>query len=332
MVPPIITPKPFLEYTALINLLVQRGMQVIDRSYAERKLAQVGYYRLSGYWFPCRSYTLDANQTIVLNQHTKKPLRSETVEPGTDFKDIFQLYLMDKKLRILILDAIERVEIYLRSIIAHEMGRLDAMAHQNVSFINPKQARNFTDNKTGKTRNIWEEWLDRHQKLIDRSQEDCIVWHKRAAKPMPFWVVIEAWDFGTLSKYFEILNRAHQNAICSKLGIHNPIVLKQWLQGLNTLRNRCAHHVRIWNQVSSNPLQTLPDLYFQNLALDKNSLSRLYGLICILWFLIKKIGPNSQWLINVADVISTKPTIPNCPFTSMGLPDNSGFPRAKFGF
>jgi len=72
-----------------------------------RKLEQVGYYRLSGYWYPCRSYVLDENQNILLSPITRKPLRANTVVVGTNFNDIFQLYLMDKKLRILALDVIE---------------------------------------------------------------------------------------------------------------------------------------------------------------------------------------------------------------------------------
>lgn len=151
-------------------------------------------------------------------------------------------------------------------------------------------------------------------------------------KAMPFWVVVEAWDFGTLSKYFEIPKGSHQNRITVRLGITNAKVLKDWLQEINTLRNRSAHHTPIWNQVASNPLPVLPtEAYFQGLALDQNALSRFYGLICVIAFLLRQIGLSLQWLHQVADVIDTKPDLPGCLFASLGLPFGDGFPRQLFG-
>lgn len=47
-------PKPFKTYTELVALMRQRGMQIDDLARAERKLMQIGYYRLSGYWYVCR--------------------------------------------------------------------------------------------------------------------------------------------------------------------------------------------------------------------------------------------------------------------------------------
>ena len=53
-------PKPFRAYPDLVALLAIRGMQVNDPSRAERKLAQLGYYRLSGYWYPARLWPDDS--------------------------------------------------------------------------------------------------------------------------------------------------------------------------------------------------------------------------------------------------------------------------------
>lgn len=47
-------------------------MGIADPLRAERKLAQVGYYRLSGYWFPAREFVRDQNQNVVLCRATKK--------------------------------------------------------------------------------------------------------------------------------------------------------------------------------------------------------------------------------------------------------------------
>lgn len=324
-------PKPFRSYSDLSALLVSRGMKITDVARAERKLGQVGYYRLSGFWYPCREFLRDADNSVVMCAISKKPLRRNEFSPGTQFDSVFDIYLFDKKLRQLMLDAIERIEVHVRSVIAHEVGYHDPMAYQDVRFVNPSQTKTFTT-KQGRQRNIWNEWLKRQGEQIDRTREDSIEWHRQRHKAMPFWVVVEAWDFGTVSKYFEILKDSHRNRISRRLGLTNSKILKEWLQEINTLRNRCAHHSRIWNQVSTNPLPVVPnDPYFQNLALDSNATTRLYGLIAILWYLIKAIGTNSQWICQVANVIDSKPAVPGCPFAALGLPDETGFPRKLFG-
>ena len=104
-----------------------------------------------------------------------------------------------------------------------------------------------------------------------------------------------------------------------------------WLQELNTLRNRCAHHTRIWNQSTGTPLPFLPVPYFEQLDLDVYARSRLIGLVAVISFLVRQIGPNSTWLRDVAEVMDTKPDLPGCGWGALGLVAGEGFPRAKFG-
>lgn len=161
---------------------------------------------------------------------------------------------------------------------------------------------------------------------------DCIQWHLRAGKFIPIWVAIEAWDFGDLSEFFELLNSRFQNLVLSRLGLNNAKMLSRWIQQISHLRNRCAHHTRIWNQASPNPLSVPVDPYFQSLTLDQHALKRIYGTIAIMGFLLQRIAPASTWIKDVADLIDSKPALPGCNFRAMGLPDETGFPRAAFGF
>lgn len=324
-------PKPFKSYPELVELLVQRGMVVDDRAWAEKKIAQIGYYRLSGFWYPCKQITIASDGRVVLSQVTGKPERLSHFIQGTSFSSVIQLYLFDKQLRQLMLDAIERIEIGIRAIIAHELGYHDPLAYLNADFINPKHVRPFTDKHSGRPRHIWHEWLEKQDRKIKESREDCIQWHIRSRKAMPFWVAIEAWDFGTMSKYFEILKGDYQNRIASRLAISNAKTLVVWLKELNTLRNRAAHHIRIWNQRANNPLSVINNDYFEGLNLSAEARSRLYGNIAVLWYLVKAIGANSGWINQVADVIDTKPDVPGCSYAAMGFPDERGFPRVEFG-
>jgi abortive infection bacteriophage resistance protein len=323
--------KPHLEYPDLIRKLRDRGMVISDEERAVRKLSQIGYYRLSGFWYPCRKPKFDSNGRYLKDSTTNLPIRDDKFQENVDLNDIIDLYLFDKKLRQLMLDAIERIEIYMRSIIAHEIGRIDPLAYRKKEFISPSAAE--TTKKEGVTVNHWGNWMKKLCERIEVSKEDSIRWHRDRGCPIPFWAVVECWDYGLMSKYFENLNGRCKQKIINRLEIKNPAILANWLQEIGILRNKCAHHSRIWNREASNPISIKAmkdDPYFQNLNLKPEAWNRIYGHICVLWYLVKKIGPSSTWINKVADLIDSKPKIDSCPFTAMGFPDNKGFPREKF--
>ncbi len=87
-------------------------------------------------------------------------------------------------------------------------------------------------------------------------------------------------------------------------------------------------HCRIWNQSTSNPLPVLDHAYFKGLGMETDAGSRRLGLIVVIWFLVRKIGPNSQWIHEVAEVVAAKPALPGCSFAAMGFANESGFPEA----
>lgn len=302
-----------------MELFDEMGAKPLQR--AERKLSQVGYYRLSGFWYPCREIEFGDDGNAILIK--KKPKRLDTFLPNTNFEEIFKLYTFDKRLRLLLLDAIERIEINLKTVLAHELGRLDELAYQNPDFINPSQLEDYY--KSGQVKNAWIEWSARQRLELSRSREECIKWHKDCKRSMPIWVVVEAWSFGTLSKYYELLKRSHQNTISQRLGVSNPSLLVRWLQDINILRNRCAHHARVWNQTSNNPIgvpegDTSDAIYFDRFALNDDSKKKIYGLITVIWYLIQQIGPNSDWIQHFIDEVNSFPDLPLCHKDSMGIP------------
>ncbi|AVI65856.1 abortive phage infection protein [Shewanella sp. WE21] len=314
--------KPFKEHSELVATLEQRGMLVADSERAARKISQVGYYRLSGFWYPCREIEFDEKGIAV--KLYGKPKRLNQFLPTTDFDEIFKLYTLDKRLRFLLLDGIERIEINLKTVLAHELGKVDELAYQNPAFINPTQLKDYYNK--GTIKNSWIEWSNRQRTELSRSKEDAIVWHQKSKRAIPIWVAVEAWSFGTLSKYFELLKQSHQNNIAARLGVSNPILLVRWLQTINILRNRCAHHTRVWNQTHNNPIglptgDSEDSLYFANFNLTDDSKKKLYGLIVIIWYLVQKIGPNSDWIQHLIEEIEMFPNLPICYKKAMGIPD-----------
>lgn len=245
---------------------------------------------------------------------------------------LLTLYLFDKKLRLLILDAIERVEIHIRSVIAHELGRLDPIAYKRESFINPKSLLDYE--REGIIKNSWCDWSEKSADIISRSTDTYITWHKNRYAEIPFWVVVETWDFGLMSNYYNILGDKLKDIICNRVGVPNRKTLNNWLKEINYLRNKCAHHSRIWNMRLLNPLNLKglkDDDYFKNLSIRKTyPRRRIFGIISVLWFLVQKIGPRSTWIQKVADHINTLPNCESIQYHAMGFSEENGFPREKF--
>jgi Abortive infection bacteriophage resistance protein len=330
---PLSPPKAYKSYDELIELLRDRGMHIEDSERAKRKLAQVGYYRLSGFSYPCRTIKRDTHGNVVKCPVLKVPSRLNTFQDGTSFNSVFNLYLFDKRLRLLMMDALERIEIYIRAIIAHEIGKgyrkkpgsgeliPDPMAWMESDYVNPKHLKP----RPHPRKSDWDQWLDVHNtKIIGRSKEECIQWHRSNSKSMPFWVVIEAWDFGTMSKYYGMLKQKFAERVCARLGLHDlnaHKTLAQWLRAMNILRNRCAHHSRIWNQHNTMTLPVLNNDYFNSINLDHNSKERLFGIIAVMNYLLEKIGPSSTWMNDVIRETESFPQeLPGCNLNSLGVP------------
>jgi len=302
--------KPFLDYDQLVDLLIKRGMVVEDKDRAIRKLAQVGYYRLSGYWHTARRYEQNAHSRTYL----------DIFRNGTSFNGAFEFYLFDKCLRVEFLNALERTEIYFRTVFAHEIGRENPLA-----YLDPKTFAKHAFNN--KTRMQYRPWLERHNRLIAESHEESIIWHRSQRKAVPIWVAAEAWDFGQLSKFYSMLTGRNQDLICNRLNISERKTLDNWLINLNILRNRCAHHSRVCNRPNARVLILPKSDYFEALNLSTHSLEKLYGMICVIWFLLSQIGPNSSWLLRIKEIIESMPLFPGLTHHSLGIPEESIFNR-----
>lgn len=310
--------KPFLEYDALVGLLTQRGMVIRDPLRAQRKLTQVGYYRLSGYWHTSQKYKFLAPKKIQIFSE---------FQDNTTFESVFNFYLFDKSLRLELTCALERIEVYLRTIIAHELGRIDPMAHKdkkNFSKFSTNPAHSGKDGISD-----FQLWHIKHEDLLKSSREESILSHLECDKPIPLWVASEAWSFGTLSKLYSMLNGANQQRICDRIGLDNRTILDNWLINFTGIRNRCAHHSRLCNRSNIRTLIIPKNGYFNLLNLSESDKNKFYGFICIVWFLVRKIGPSSNWINRVADIIDNKPHVNGFNFKSMGFGDH-GFPRKLF--
>ncbi len=327
--------KPYKTYQQQVDLLKEKGMIIPDEAYAIKKLTQINYYRLSGFWHTCKKSSDSYKKELYNAKYDKKvkkriEKRLEEFEECTNFNLIIDLYEFDKKLRLLMLDAIDTIEIFMRAIMAYSLG------YDNVKKKDTPLA--YKDNNLIDINKFEKQWIDfkaKCQQQIDKSKEDFIHSHKDSGKDIPFWVVVEIWDFGTISHFYVMLKTNHKNRICKQLDIINPNILTSWLRELNKLRNRCAHHARIWNHYNTGVLSNFDNLFdVKKLNYTENAAQRLYGFICVIHFLLCKICPEKStfWIKKVIDLINAKPNLPNCNFYSMGINTDNGLDISAFEF
>lgn len=302
--------KPYLTFKEQLQLLKFRGLDVLDDNRALEYLARIGYYRLSGYWYPSRE----------LIQSTVS--RKDIFMKGAKFQDAVDLYVFDKKLRLLLLDALERIEVAFRVDIAYVLGAKDKFAYENPSLLHGNFTKKINP-KTGKTR--YQEWLDKHKKMITRSKEDFVEhFKKKYGSPLPIWVAIELWDFGLLSTFYKGMAVKDKAEIAAKYHIPDWQVMESWLRCLNYVRNVVAHHSRLWNR----NLVDQPKLpkkgampAFDSLIGNIHSSSRVYIVLKILAHFMKCVCPRSSWQKRLIHLIHLFPTTDYVKLKDMGFPD-----------
>ena len=276
--------KPWLSLTAQLELLRGRGLQVDDTAAALDYLGRLGYYRLSGYWYPMRAVD------TVASMQQGKTVRLDNFVPGSRFQNVVQLYVFDKKLRLLALDALERIEMAVRVDVAHVLGQQDPLGHTNPTCLHG----NFTKKRitqgpdAGKTHH--QLWMAKYQRLVYQARkQDFMKHHQQQYGVLPIWAAVEIWDFGLLSKLFAGMQFQDQQIIAHKYSAADGKAFAQWLRSLNLIRNVAAHHSRLWN-LNVLELSPLPKDWPAQL-----NTTRPFFYFCLMQHLLGQICPNSTW-------------------------------------
>lgn len=248
-------------------------------------------------------------------------MRSEQFIEGTRLQDALDLYVFDKRLRLLLLDAIERIEIAVRGDIAQLLGEHDAFAHTNPALLHG----NFTKKlkpKTGKTG--YSDWIKNYNELVARSKEDFVKHYcSKYGGPLPIWIAVELWDFGLLSNFYQGMAIGDKEQIAAKYGLHSWKTMASWLRTINHVRNIAAHHSRLWNKnLVDQPKMPEPGeiTTFDRLIGNTEVASRVYGVLCILAHLMQKVCPNSSWQCRLKQMMKNFPHVPNVSAGDMGCP------------
>lgn len=292
--------KPSLSIQQHIDQWISRGLAVPDPARAARYLSVISYYRLSAYTLPFQ---------IGSSGHHFKT--------GTTFEDILDLYIFDRRLRLLILDPIERIEVALRA----RMTNVLAENHGSHAYL---------------IKEIFDTRYD-HYWLIKQIREKCndsraetFIRHYRNKytdpELPPVWMVMEILTFKEVSVLFSHLRlKEDKHAIASFWGLPYTI-LKSWFRAISDLRNICAHHARTWNrEFGSRPMipRKRPYLWpdFSRPLVDPqiDPFKRLYFLLVVIEILLRRINPGTSWHARLAGLMHDHLRVSRA---HMGMPDD----------
>ena len=287
--------KPAIPIKDQIDKLEKRGLKFEDTAEAEKTLSNISYYRLRAYTYPFQD-----------NINPDHPFTQEIT-----FEEIIKLYEFDSKLRLIIFEATEYIEVALRTQIVYQMSIKNG-SHWHSKPIFYRDSLRFAKH------------LTTLQEEIDRSKEDFISHYSKNYSDPPYppaWMSLEVVSMGLLSKMFENLKLgAEKQAILWHFGLKKIDILENWMLCFTALRNICAHHSRVWNRRLTKikvPYDTV-DEFLMNKNPQPN---KLYMTLSCMVYMLKRINPNCSFIGSIKELIQSFDE-PSQILKDMGFPLN----------
>ncbi len=285
--------KPALTIADQINLLESRNLKFADKNRAVKYLSNISYYRLSGYLYPFRD------------------LATDNFVGGVTFEQIIDLYLFDRALRLLIFDAIETIEVILRT----QMIYQPSITNGAFWF---EDAANFEDASR------YAEHLNKLDEEVDRSKTgEVFLQHffgKYDEATPPAWMAFEVLSLGLMSKFHQNMRVSHpaKKAIARHFGVSQPVVFQSWLRSVTYVRNICAHHRRLWNRILTNKpiIPHNPPTVWISTATSND---KIYYFLCCLIYMIRTVQPHTTFIVRLKKLLAHHPNISK---SAMGFPDD----------
>lgn len=284
--------KPPLSFEDQADTLLARGLEA-DRDLLITRLKAVSYYRLSGYLFPYRTQT-------------------DSYKPGTKLKHIWRLYTFDRRLRLLVLDAIERIEISLRTNLVyfhtHQYDPFGYASATTLPNLTAKQHQDFLGKISAEksrsheifVRHFKDSYGDKHQHL-------------------PLWMAAEIMSFGTVLTMLNGVSKPLQQQISRLYGVPDTVFIS-WVLALNGIRNLCAHHSRLWNRELGYkmllPRERKYPQWHTPVPIGNN---RIFSILTILNYCLNIVAPQSNWRSRLEELLQEYADVPRTP---MGFAEN----------
>ena len=216
------TPKIATTPEEQLQKLRERGCVIEDESYAVQVLSDINYFRVAYYF--------------SLFLETKGKYRE-----GTSFNRVLRVYDFDRRLRSLLLEILEEIEIALR---AH-CSNFHAIKYGALGYLNGDNFARVHKHQT---------FMNRVERLIESNEDSDMVKHyqgKHGGK-FPLWVITELFSFGSLNMFYKDLKPGDKTEISEKHYHMSSGRLENRIDRLSDLRNHCAHYHRLYDSAIGN--------------------------------------------------------------------------------
>ena len=288
--------KPAYSLIEQITLLKSRGMLFKNETDAVSCLKNISYYRLKGYWWDL--------QVDKINHQ---------FEHNVYFEDVIERYNFDKELRIILFNAIELIEISLRTkMIYHLSLAYGGLWYKNENLFEKVPLKL----KDGSQTTVYDNTISELQKEFNRSQEIFVQDHKKRYpnQDADAWKLLEVASLGTLSKLFK--NLKHQlpekSTISKEMGLNLHSELSSWLEAITYVRNIIAHHSRLWSKnMVKKPIFDIKNpigVWFQN-PITPVQIKKPFIIISCLVYQCKIIDKNNRIQKDILELFRRYPSI-----------------------
>ena len=281
-----------LSFKEQAEKLISRGLEG-DKNLLINTLKNVNYYRLSGYLHPYKN-------------------SDDSFKSGTTFEKVWSHYTFDRHLRLMVMDAIERIEISIRTkliyYIGHEteaFGYFDLCCYPNMTkkefFLLVKIITDEVERSSEVfVKHFYNKYGDMH-------------------KVLPIWMAGEIVSLGCTLKIYEgISNKIKQN-VATDYGVPDEVLLS-WIRTVHAIRNICAHHGRLWNRtLGVKPRIPKEKKYPEWHQPTKITQDKVFGILTIFQYLLRSIAPQSKWQDRLLSLLKNYPEV---SVKDMGFPDN----------
>ncbi len=233
--------------------------------------------------------------------------------PAHHFDVAWEQYIFDRKLRLLLMDAIERIEVGLRTQFSYH----HAHAHGPFGYATdpaalPKLRPDQRVLVLGKIENEVARSKERFVEHFAKKYGD-------SHNYPPVWMATEVMSFGCVLKLWQASSKSVKNQIALTFGVSDE-VLETWFWTLNEVRNICAHHGRLWNRDLGNKpsipkCKPYPDWHDPSTVPNH----RVFVVLTICAYCLTRVAPSSSWQSRVRQLLCAHP---NVPLKNMGFPDD----------
>ena len=288
------------------TVLKDRGMRWDVEELARRWLSTVGYYRLSAYWLPME----EAPESGAV--------RSKVFIDGARFEKVIDTYVFDRKLRLLVMEALERVEISVRSRWTNRLSlEGGAHAHLTLNLFNSSQKQI--------------PYIQELHESFTKSAEEFVKHYRNKYKSPdlpPLWVCTELMTMGQLSRWVDSTqDTTLKKKLAQDIGLPSAGTLSGALHALSFVRNVCAHHHRLWNRrfVKRMPFirEFESDMLCEELKEGEKKSNvpdnRIYNCLVVLIKLLKHQSMDTTFPHRLCEIIATRSDDER---TAMGVPSD----------